>query len=480
MSGTRRIRICPHRDPRIDSGIAAIRAELMLPDAFPPAVEAAAERASYAHARAALDRTDIPLVTIDPPDAMDLDQALFVERRGEGYRVHYAIADVAAFVHAGDAVDAEAQRRGETLYGADSKIPLHPRPLSEAAASLLPDQVRPALLWCIDLDAVGDAIAVDVRRAQVRSRAKLDYAGVQAAIDDGSADPMWAMLREVGELRRQREIERGGVSLPLPEQEIAVDATGCWTLTFRARHPVEDWNAQISLLTGMAAAQLMVGHKVGILRTLPQADPRAIERLRRSALALHVEWPQGLAYPAFIRTLDPSNPTHIAMMVEATSVLRGAGYVAFHGSLPQARMHSALASTYSHATAPLRRLVDRYVGEVCVALCAGTAVPAWVLDELPRLPPLMAESNRRANRYERAVLDLAEALALASRLGEVFTASIVDVESHDPCRGTLLLREPAVTSGVEAQHPLPLGEIVRARLIQVDPLKRQTRFALAD
>ena len=480
MSGTRRIRICPHRDPRIDTGIAAIRAELGLPDAFPPAVEAAAERAIEAHKPIALDRTDIPLVTIDPPDAMDLDQAVFVERHGDGYRVHYAIVDVAAFVHAGDAVDAEAQRRGETLYGADSKIPLHPRRLSEAAASLLPGQVRPVLLWCIDLDAAGEVVAVDVRRARVKSRAKLDYAGVQAAIDDGRGEPMWAVLREIGELRQQREIARGGVSLPLPEQEIAVDASGCWTLTYRARHPVEDWNAQISLLTGMAAAQLMVRHKVGILRTLPEADPRALERLRRSARALDVEWPQGLAYPAFIRTLDPSNPSHIAMMVEATSVLRGAGYVAFHGSLPQACMHSALATTYAHATAPLRRLVDRYVGEVCVALCADTAVPAWVLDELPRLPAVMAESHRRANRYERAVLDLAEAVVLESRLGDVFAASIVEIESRDPRRGTLLLRHPAVTSGVEAQRPLPLGEVVRARLVQADPLRRQTRFTLAD
>src|SRR5690606_9200995 len=108
------------------------------------------------------------------PDAMDLDQAMFVERRGEGYRVHYAIADVAAFVSAGDAIDLETHRRGETLYGADAKIPLHPKVLSEDAASLLPEQVRPALLWTIDLDATGEGIAVDVRRARIRSRAKLD------------------------------------------------------------------------------------------------------------------------------------------------------------------------------------------------------------------------------------------------------------------------------------------------------------------
>ena len=97
-----------------------------LPDAFPPGVEAAAAEAA-AHPRLpALDRTDLPLVTIDPPGAMDLDQALHVARDGDGFVVHYAIADVAAFVRAGDPIDLEAHRRGQTLYGAASNIPLHP------------------------------------------------------------------------------------------------------------------------------------------------------------------------------------------------------------------------------------------------------------------------------------------------------------------------------------------------------------------
>src|SRR3546814_7113418 len=95
---------------------------------------------------------------------------------------------------------------------------------------------------------------------------KRDYAGVQAGIDAGDADPMFAVLREIGELLIRREQRRGGISLPLPEQEVRVE-DGRWALEFRARHPVEDWNEQISLLTGMAAAHLMVQHRVGLLRT---------------------------------------------------------------------------------------------------------------------------------------------------------------------------------------------------------------------
>ncbi len=252
-------------------GVEAIRAELGVTPEFPREVEEVAAEAARNPRLPGLDRTDIPFVTIDPSTALDLDQAMHLERDGDGYVVHYAIADVGAFVRPGDPVDLEANRRGETLYGADSKVPLHPKVLSEGVASLLPDAVRPALLWTIKVDASGEGTDAVVQRALVRSRAKLDYAGVQKEIDAGTADDMFALLREVGELRRHREAERGGVSLPLPDQEIDIDGDR-WSLSFRSMHPVEEWNAQLSLLTGMAAADLMIYARVGLLRTLPPAD----------------------------------------------------------------------------------------------------------------------------------------------------------------------------------------------------------------
>ena len=479
MTSTRRLRMRAGHETVLERGIAAIRRELQLPDAFPPEVEAAARAAAAAGPRfPGEDHTGLALVSIDPPGAMDLDQAMYVERRGDGYRVYYAIADVGAFVEPGDPIDLEANRRGETLYGADDKIPLHPKALSEDAASLLPGEVRPALLWTIDLDDTGEGVAVDVRRARVRSRARLDYAGVQARIDAGDADPMFEILREIGELRIRREQRRGGISLPLPEQEVRVE-DGRWTLEFRARHPVEDWNEQISLLTGMAAAHLMVRHRVGLLRTLPPADPRAIERLRRTARALGIGWPQARSYPDFIRSLDPANPRDVAMMTACTTVLRGAGYVAFDGRVPAHSDHSALASQYAHATAPLRRLVDRHVGETCLALSAGTQVPQWVRDALPGLPATMQTSSQRAGRYENAVLDLAESVALARRVGEVFGGAVVEVDRKDPRRGEVMLREPAILARIEAGGQLPLGEPVRVRLAEADPDSRSIRFELA-
>ena len=466
-------------DATLRAGVAAIHEELAIAGEFSAEVQQEAARAVGSPTLPQLDRTAIPFVTIDPATSRDLDQALHVERRGSGYRVHYAIADVAAFVSPGGAVDEEAHRRGETLYGVGEKVPLHPPAISEGACSLLPDGDRPALLWTIDVDGTGEGTEVTVERAMVRSLAKLSYDGVQADLDAGRADPMFELLREVGSLRQEREVERGGVSLPLPDQEVDCQE-GRWELSFRQPLPVEGWNAQISLLTGMAAAHLMTTGQVGILRTLTPADPRDVSRLRRVATALSVAWPTDMPYPDFIRSLDPARADHAAMLNESTSLLRGSGYVSFQGSLPEQPLHSALASTYSHVTAPLRRLVDRYAGEVCVALCAGTPVPEWVLARLERLPETMRESTRRANQYERATLDLVEAAVLRQHVGRSFSAMVTQVSEKDPASGEVMLQDPAVEARVRSAGggALPLGTDVTVRLVEADPATRSVLFEL--
>ncbi|WP_122818019.1 RNB domain-containing ribonuclease [Nocardioides pantholopis] len=460
------------------AGVARIQEELGVSPDFPPEVEEAAARAAKEPRLPDLDRTDLPFLTIDPPGARDLDQALHIERAGSGYVVHYAIADVAAFVRPGDPVDLEAGRRGETLYGADSQVPLHPPVLSQDAASLLPGQVRPALLWTITLDAEGARTDVVVERARIRSTAQLSYAQAQAAIEDGSAAETLRLLAEVGPLRLAREADRGGVSLPLPDQEVEVVGEQ-WRLDFRRQLPVEEWNAQISLLTGFSAAALMLHAEVGLLRTLPAPDPRDVRRLHRTAHALEVAWPAELVFPDFVRTLDPERPTHAAMLVACTRLLRGAGYAAFDGVLPAEPQHAALASEYAHVTAPLRRLGDRYAGEVCVALCAGTPVPDWVRTALPGLPGILQRSAQRAAQYERAVFDLVEAGVLHTRVGEEFLAVVIDVDDRDPRRGEVTVEDPAIEARVSAETDLTLGAEVRVRLAVADPDRRAVEFVLA-
>ncbi|MFJ7072889.1 RNB domain-containing ribonuclease [Streptomyces sp. NPDC098781] len=471
----RHIHVTGAPEAPLRAALTELRNELGVPEGFPPEVLAEAEHRAKAPALPSHDATDIPFLTIDPPTSTDLDQAMHLSRQGTGYRVRYAIADVAAFVVPSAALDREAHRRVNTLYFPDLRIPLHPESLSEGAASLLPGQDRPAVLWTIDLDADGRTLAVDVRRALVRSRVKLDYAGVQKEIDDATAEEPLALLKEVGQLRERLEVERGGISLSVPEQEI-VERDHTYELAYRAPLPADGWNSQISLLTGMAAADLMLTHGTGVLRTLPAAPDGAVGRLRHTAHALHIDWPHHVSYAELVRSLDPHRPHQAAFLQECTTLLRGAGYTVFRdGDLPDITTHSAVAAPYAHCTAPLRRLADRYTAEICLAAMAGEPVPAWVEAALDALPARMADGTRRAGTAERECLDIVEAALLRDRVGEVFDGTVVEVEERRPTVGTVQLESPAVIGRIESTEPLPLGERLRVRLTQA----AKVRFAPA-
>ncbi len=311
---------------------AAVRAEFALPVGFPPDVLAEAARAAVRAAHQDGDRfdaTDVELVTIDPPGSKDLDQALGVRRRGDGFLVHYAIADLGAVVDPGGPLDREVRRRGQTVYLPDGSVPLHPPALSEEASSLLPDGPRPAVLWTFDLDASGERTGVDVRRATVRSRARLDYAGVQADVDAGRVHPAIAALPELGRLRRALAVARGAIELELPEQEVVPDGAGGWTTRIRQRVDVETWNAEMSLLTGTAAASIMLAAGVGLLRTLPAPEPSALAQLRRTAATLGIAWPEGATAAQVLSGLPRDTAPALALRRAASALLRGAGYAAF-------------------------------------------------------------------------------------------------------------------------------------------------------
>jgi exoribonuclease R len=463
--------VVPPSAAELTAGFARVRDELDLPDDFPREVEAeaaAAIRRDVADGYA--DATDIELLTIDPPGSKDLDQAMQIARSPAGYVVHYAIADPSFYVAVGGPLDAESRRRGQTLYSPDTRTPLYPPQLSEDGGSLLPGERRPAVLWRFELDETGTPSSVDVRHAVVRSRRQLTYDDAQRLVDRGG-DETLTLLKEVGQLRVELERRRGGVSLDVPEQEV-VPHDGGYRLQYRAPLPVEDWNAQISLMTGMAAADVMLSAGVGLLRTLPTPDEKAVDRLRRSAKALGVDWPAGAHYAGFVRELDPRLPEHAALLTLATTLLRGAGYVAFDGTPPESARHSAIAAPYAHATAPLRRLADRFVSEVCLAACAGRQPPDWVRASLPELPALMSESDRRARALERAVLDYVEAALLQSRVGEVFDGVTVEVDDD---AGVVQLAHPAVRARLTAAG-LRLGALVRVRLVAADAATRTVAF----
>ncbi len=435
---------------------AAIREELEVPAAFPDDVLAAAEQAVRDVALPEEDLTALEFFTIDPPGSMDLDQAMFLERDGDGHRVRYAIADVPAFVALGDPIDAEARRRGTTIYAPDARTPLHPPVISEGAASLLPGEIRPAFVWDLRLDGGGEVTSATVGRARVRSTARLAY-----------TDPVAPLLAEIGVRRIALERARGGAELAMPEQEVEA-AAGGYALRFRPQVDTEDHNAQISLMTGMAAAKLMLDGGVGVLRTMPPPEERALRRLRRQAHALGIAWPDGQPHGEFLHSLDRTQPAHLALVHASRSLFRGAGYTVLPADGDIA--HASIAAPYAHVTAPLRRLVDRFALLVCAALCAGEDVPPDVRAALAELPELMRAADRRAGSVERACTDAVEAAVLAPRVGEEFDAVAVDEDA-------VQLREPAVVAPVAGK--LQPGAEVRVKLVEADVRRRLVRFAPA-
>jgi exoribonuclease R len=461
--------------PRIDFSV--IRRELNLSAEFPPDALGEADEAAKSIAPAGADRTDIPFVTIDPPESQDLDQAVHLSRTAAGgYRVRYAIADVASYVRPGGPLETETWIRGQTIYLPDGRIPLHPPVLSEGAVSLFPDVDRAAVLWTIDLDADGATVAIALERARVRSRAKLDYAGVQAAVDAGTTPEPIALLPELGTLLARRAADRGAVNLPLPEQEVEPHGDG-WRLVLRAPLAVEEHNAQISLLTGMAAATLMLGGGVGLLRTMPAPRPEAIAKLRAAAASLGVAWPDGASAGVVVASVDPASPRGAAFLDQAADLLRGAAYTAFDGAAPAETGHGGVGAPYAHVTAPLRRLADRYATEVCLALHDGQPIPDWARTALPKLPKAMGDTDRVASAAGRGAISLAEAVMLEHRVGERFDVGVLDVDGDRERKepgGTVALDDPAVRA--RCLGVLPLGERIAATLTVADPKSRTVRF----
>ncbi|MGX5695185.1 RNB domain-containing ribonuclease [Agromyces soli] len=456
----RRTRLAPSTaQSELAASLRELRDELELPDGFDEAVLTEASARIAATPPPSRELRDTAFVTLDPPGSRDLDQAFAIERRGRGWRVRYAIADVPGFVEAGGAVDAEARRRGQTLYAPDGVIPLHPPVIGEDRASLLPGLDRSAYVWTFELDADGSVAGASLERALVRSRARLDYERAQRTLDGGAAerdDPI-VLLAEVGTARLEQERLRGGASLDLPDEEIVRDPHDGYRIERRLPLPVEGWNAQLSIMTGIAAAGIMLDGGVGVLRTMPAPDAGAVSAFRERVAALGLAWPETLAYGEYLRGLDRRDPRTVAVLRAAASLFRGAGYVAFDGAAPAQPMQAAIAAPYAHVTAPIRRLVDRWGLVACEALAAGRAVPEWVRRSLPELPKLMQAGANRAARLEQAAIDRIEAALLADRVGEVFESTVVERRGD---RVVVQLDDPAVTAVLEA----PGGPGAGARL----------------
>ncbi|WP_431280107.1 RNB domain-containing ribonuclease [Leifsonia poae] len=457
------------------AALAALRTGLDLPDGFPEPVEQEAQSAARTLELPDADLTAIEFLTIDPEGSTDLDQAVHIEAADDGYRVRYAIADVPALVRPDGAVDTEARKRGQTIYAVDGRVPLHPAAIGENAGSLLAGVERGAFVWDLVLDAQGREQTVSVARARIRSRRQWTYPDAQAAIDDGSAPQTLLLLKPIGIARIELERERGGASLNAPDEEVVLREGG-YTLERRAPLPVEEWNAQISLLTGMAAASLMLEARVGILRTMPPPSDEAVAAFRAQTTALGLPWPEDAPYGEYLRTLDHSDPRALAVMQAATGLFRGAGYVVMDGEAPADPRQSAVAAPYAHATAPLRRLVDRWVLVICEALSAGVEVPGWARQSLGELPSIMGASSRLASQLNAASVDRVEAALLIDRVGDRFDATVLSVRGDTM---TVQLADPAVVASCPRTDSERPGTVVGLRLTAADIPSGRLTFTAA-
>ncbi|MFT4157689.1 MAG: RNB domain-containing ribonuclease [Microbacterium sp.] len=452
------------------TALANLRLTLNVSSEF--SADVSAEASAVTASEPELDLRGIPFVTLDPAGSMDLDQAFHLQRNGGGYTVRYAIADVPSFVTPGGAVDAEARSRGQTLYAADGTIPLHPKPLSENRASLLPDVDRPALVWTYDLDSAGAVAAFRLERALIRSRAKLDYVSTQAALDRGEDSPA-ALLPEIGRLRIQQEQLRGGASLNLPDEEVVRIADGTYAIDRRQPLPVEDWNAQLSLMTGMAAASLMLDAGVGILRIMPQPSDDEFAVFRHQTKALGRPWTAG-RYGDYLRSLDRSDALTLPVLNAAATLFRGAGYVTFDGEPPAETMQAAIGAPYAHATAPLRRLVDRWTLAICLAVAEGREIPGWARDSLASLPSLMQASAQRASKLNSATINCVEAALMSPLVGTTIEAMVISMRDE---RATVQIADPAVTASAPVPADARAGSLIRLRVLGADIEKGRVDLA---
>jgi len=439
----------------IVEGLQGIRRQFKVPAEFPAEVLQAADAAAKRKPTAHVDRTDWPFVTLDPATSTDLDQAFHIEMNGPDVVLHYAIADVAWFVDDGDPVDTEAWQRGMTQYLPDGKAGLYPPVLAEGAASLLPDGERPAVVFHVRVGSDGKTKLDGVERSVIRSHAKLAYESV-------TPGQLPQAFPELARRIAAAEDERGASRIEPQAQDVSATPNGGYELVFRPRLQSEDENAAMSLATNLAIADALYAAGTGLFRVMAEPNQRAEQRLRHTARGLGIDWPAATSLRDFQRTLGTSSPKDSAMLMAIRRSSRGASYVPFTPG--QRPWHSAVAATYAHGTAPLRRLADRFVVMATLDVANGRPVPDAVASAFIKLPDVMRRADDTAGQIERAVIDLAEVALLSAQTQHTLPAVVTDVDDRG---ARVQLCDLPVVSRIDANHVEP-GDAIRVRIVSTD------------
>ncbi|HEX3090890.1 MAG TPA: RNB domain-containing ribonuclease, partial [Ilumatobacteraceae bacterium] len=322
------------------------------------------------------------------------------------------------------------------------------------------DGPRPAVVFSVRVDADGQAELDGAERSLIHSTAKLAYETVRPAQLPDAFPELARRIAIAEEARGAARVE------PLEQEVRALEAGssqhGGYDISFRPRLKSEDDNAAMSLATNLAVADMLYAAHTGLFRVMAEPDARAEQRLRHTARALGIEWPADTDLRDFERSLNGQEPKPAALLMAIRRAGGGASYVPF--SAEQRPWHAAMAATYSHATAPLRRLADRYVVMATLAIANGRPVPADITAAFTKLPEVMRRADDTANQIERAVIDLAEVALLSTQTQRTLPAVVTDVDDRG---ARIQLCKLPIVSRVDAHNVQP-GDDIRVRLVSAD------------
>jgi ribonuclease R len=480
-----------------------------IPAEFPAAALAEAAAARPVAAAGRLDLRELALVTIDGSDARDFDDAVWAEPDPDpanpgGWHIVVAIADVAAYVTPGSALDREAERRGNSVYFPDRVVPMLPERLSNDLCSLVPGADRPCLAALLWIDAAGRKRRHRFARAVMRSAARLTYDAVQAA-QDGAADGPFPLADErlaalygaFAALERARQA-RGALELDLTEHQVVLDgARRPIAVIPRTRLDIHRLIEEFMLLANVAAAEELESRQQACMyRVHDSPDPEKLAALRDfldeiGIPGIALAKGQVIRPGLFNRVLERARETAEAEIVNQL-VLRTQAQAIYS---PNNIGHFGLAlPRYAHFTSPIRRYADLIVHR---ALIAGTTPARQAEESLGPVGEHISATERRAAAAERAALDRYRAALLSGAIGTVNNARITgvapfglfaslpdsgadglipistlpsDYYDHDPARHRLV--------GRRSERVFALGDAVRVVLVEADPVGGRLVFRL--
>ncbi len=498
-----------HGQPGVDTRM--IIRQFNLPDEFPEEVlddaRQQAEQFDGTFEDGRVDLTDQTVITIDPADARDFDDAISLEQLDNGhYRLGVHIADVAHFVKPRSALDREARDRATSVYLPDRVIPMLPEVISNHLASLQPDQVRFTKTALIEFTEDGARVATDFCSAAIRSKRRLSYEEVDDFLKDSVkwrrrlSTEVYQLLRRMHKLAmilRRRRMERGSIELTLPEIKLQLDRNGQVKGARRVEHTeshqiIEEY----MLAANEAVAERLKDDEIICLRRIHESpDPRKLETLTEFVRELGFECDDPQSRFEIKRVLSEVAGESLEQAVNY-AVLRSMQKAVYS---PQDVGHYALAATdYCHFTSPIRRYPDLTIHRLLGTLLQGST-STLDFDQWASLGEHCSEREQRAEAAERELIKVKLLNYLSTRIGETMEVVITGVEEFGifaqglelPAEGLIHIdslppddyhHDAAIHAllGHRQENEFRLGDLLDVRIAHVDLDRRQLTFEVLE